>query len=220
MIINFIFSHLNAITLGIWAIFFVVVLVRFIRPHWVKNISYVYLILIAIALHLFYAVFVTWGQYHLWSISSDFTRMLLAAPLPLEVPLPWMLEYVRSYFEGPLGYFTYYAFGHFFFNILVLFLVTGFFYAIFKFWDLRKNSFQTKEPELLCVLMLISGWPGVVVLVPLGFVFAIIYSAGSLVFFKKDQTSLLPAFLFATPIALMGGETILGLFNLYPLLKL
>lgn len=220
MILNFIFSNLNIVALVAWVIFLGIILIRYIRPHWVKNISYAWLILGAITLHLFYAVFVTWGQYHLWSVSSDFTRMLLSAPLPPEAPLPWMLEFIRSYFEGSLGYFVYYAFGHFFFGILILFLITGIFYAIFKFLSLRKNTFKAEEPEFLCLLMLVSGWPGVIVLLPLGFALAIIYSVGSIVFFKEEQTSPLPAFLFATFIALVGGKVILSLLHLYPLLKL
>ncbi|HAT68619.1 MAG: hypothetical protein A2481_00225 [Candidatus Yonathbacteria bacterium RIFOXYC2_FULL_47_9] len=220
MILGFIFSHLNAIILGMWLGFFAVVLVRFLRPYWVKNISYKQLILVAAVLHLLYATFITWGQYYIWSTSSDFTRALLAAPLPIEAPLPVMLEWIRPYFGGTLGYFTYYAFGRFFLSVIILFVVTGIFYAIFKFWHARRNNFGIEGPELLCVLMLIAGWPGVVVLGPLGFAVAILFSVSALVLLKKTQTSLLPAFLVVTPIALIAAKPILDFLHLYALLKI
>ena len=106
MILGFIFSHLNIIVLGVWIVFFGVVLLRFVRPRLVKNISYKWLILAAVALHLFYVIFLTWGQYHIWAVASDFTRSLLSAPLPIEAPLPAILEWTRSYFTHPLGYFA------------------------------------------------------------------------------------------------------------------
>lgn len=220
MILNFIFAHMNAIALSVWMVFFVFVLIRFIRPRLVKNISYKWLILGAVALHLFYAFFLTWGQYHIWAAANDFTRSLLLAPLPQEAPLPAILEWTRSYFSHPLGYFVYYAFGRFFFNILMLFTVAGGFYAVLKFWHTRRNNFGEQGPELLCALMLIAGWPGVIVLVPLGFFIAVLFSVGSLVFLKKNEVSLHPAFLVALPVALVGGGAILNILHIYSVLKI
>lgn len=220
MLLNFIFAHLNIIAIGAWMVFFCIVLVRFIRPLWVKNISYKWFIVGAVVFHIFYAIFVTWGQYHIWAISSDFTRALLSAPLPVEAPLPAIFEWARPYFSHSLGYFAYYAFGRFFFNIIVLFTVAGIFYVIFKILHLRQNNNEVQLPELLCVLLLIVGWPGIAVLVPLGFVVAIIFSIGALIFFRKNQTTLAPAFIVATPITLLGSTTILTLLHLYPLLKI
>lgn len=220
MTLNFIFAHLNTIALLVWVIFFCVILVRYVRPGWVRDISYRTLLLKAFALHLFYAAFVTWGQYYTWATSSDFTRGLLAAPLPKEAPLWGMLEYMRPLFEGSLGYFAYYAFGRFFLNILVLFLVAGFLYTILKFWNTRQKSFEGDGPELLFILMLIVGWPGVILFVPLAFLVAILFSVVALLFFKKDQISLVPAFLVATPVSLIFGKAILESLNLYTLLAL
>ncbi|MBI3634160.1 MAG: hypothetical protein HY228_00900 [Candidatus Yonathbacteria bacterium] len=217
---NFILAHLNSIILGIWGIFFGIVLVRFIRPQWVKNISYRWLIALAVALHIFYVIFVAWGQYHIWATSSDFTRFLLSAPLPTEAPLPTIFEWARPYFSHSLGYFFYYVFGRFFLSTIVLFTVTGFFYAILKFWYSRQNNFRADDPEIFCILMLISGWPGIVALVPLGFVIAILSSLGALIFFKRNQAPLAPAFLVVTPIALIFAKPILDLLHLYSLLKL
>ena len=68
--------------------------------------------------------------------------------------------------------------------------------------------------------MLIAGWPGVVVLGPLGFAVAILFSVSALVLLKKTQTSLLPAFLVVTPIALIAAKPILDFLHLYALLKI
>ncbi len=219
MILGFIFAHLNAIALSMWVVFFCIVLVRFLRPDWVKNISYKWLVLSAVVLHIMYAMFVTWGQYHIWATSSDFTRALLAAPLPTEAPIPAILEFLRPYLSGSFGYFFYYAFGRFFLSMVMLFAVTGAFYTAIKFWHNKRNNFGEQGPELLCVLMLIAGWPGIIVLGPLGFAVAILFSVGALVFLKKTQTSLLPAFLLVTPIALIASKPILDFLHLYSLLK-
>lgn len=220
MVLDFIFVHLNTISLGVWMVFFCIVLVRFIRPHWLKNISYGWLIAGGVALHIFYTIFVTWGQYHIWATSSDFTRALLSAPLPVEVPLPVIFEWARPYFSHSLGYFAHYVFGRFFLNTIMLFIVTGIFYFIFKLWCKYRRNFRASDPEILCVLMLIVGWPGVSVFIPFGFAVAIFFSAGMLIFFKKNQISLAPAFLFTTPIMLVGARPILGLLHLYALLNI
>ena len=51
-------------------------------------------------------------------------------------------------------------------------------------------------------------------------VVAILFSLGALIFFKRNQMSLAPAFLVATPITLVGAKSILILLDLYRLLKL
>lgn len=218
MVLNFIFAHLNVIALGMWAVFFCVVLMRFMRPRWVKNVSYKWLVLGAIVLHLFYGAFVTWGQYHVWSAESDLSRVFLSAPLAAEAPLPNVLEWMRGYFDHPLGYFAYYAFGRFFLNILILFAVSGFLYAIFKVWNNYRGFLGEHGPELLFVLMLISGWPGVLVLVFLGFILALVSFALPVISIR-NPLSLEQAFLIATPFALIFARPLLLHFHLLALLS-
>lgn len=220
MILSFIFAHMNIFMFGIWAVFFGVVLVRFIRPLWLNNISYWWLIAGGIALHIFYAIFIAWGQYHIWAVSSDFTRVLLALPLPREAPLPALFEWMRPYFNHSLGYFAYYVFGRFFLNIIILFAVTGIFYCIFRLWYHRRGDVRSNDPEVLCALLLMVGWPGIFAFIPLGFVVAIFFSVGMLIFIKKNRISLIPAFFVAAPIALIGSKTILTLLHIYFLLKI
>lgn len=213
MLLNFIFAHLDAFALGMWVIFFCVVLIRFLRPFWVKNISYKWLILGAVALHIFYAIFVTWGQYYVWAIGSDFTRALLASPLSTEAPLPNIFEWARAYLDGSLGYFTYYAFGRFFFKIILLFGVAGLFYAVFKLWNNYRKSLGEHGPELILILLLIAGWPGVFILIPLGLSIAAL-SFGVLYGTAGRRVHIEPSFLIATPLALLFARPLLDYFHI------
>jgi len=213
MSLNFIFNHVYTIALAVWAGLFVLVAVRFVRPQWVKNISYGWLVVGMIFAHLFYGAFVTWGQYHVWATSSDYTMMLISAPLPAEAPLPSILEWSRPYFAGPLGYFAYYAFGRIWLKIIEVFVVAGFFYAIFKTWSFYRGGFLPQGPEILLALLLISGWSGILVLVPLGFALVFIFFGASLLKNKTREIKpvhIEPSFLVATPVALVFGDMVIN----------
>ncbi len=246
MSINFIFSNLNIIELVVWAALFIVVVLRFMRrgvapngltrhdPAGSKNISFSVLIAFVIGLHIFYGAFVTWGQYYVWNTSGEYTKTFISAPLPEEVPLG-IFEGLRANLEQPLGYFSYYVFGRIWLDIIILFALAGFFYSILKIWSLYRGGFLPHGPEILLVLMLISGYPGILILVPLGFTlafasFGISYAvklykeiklprpytiptfsssvreAVSVV--KCSPVYLEPSFLIATPIALLFGGII------------
>ncbi len=212
MALNFIFAHLNAIMLAVWVIFFTIVVVRFLRPTLLPRVSFGILAMAAIGVHLFFALFITWGQYHVWATGSDFTRVFLSAPLSSEVPLPSLFEWMRGYFEQPLGYFAYYAIGRFFLKVFLLFIISGFFYLLFKVWDKYRRVFIPDGAELLLALMLISGWPGILVLIPLGLLFSVI----SFVFppsLGAWRFSIERMFLVATPIALLFAISIFAYFN-------
>ncbi len=215
MSLNFIFSNLNIIVLVVWVVFFAVVVLRFMRPvvasngltrhnpAGLKNISYSMLVGIAIGLHIFYGAFVTWGQYHVWATSSEFTQTFVTSPLPNEVPLG-ILEGLRGAFDQPLGYFTYYVFGRIWLDIIILFALSGFFYSILKIWSFYRGGFLPHGTEILLVLMLISGYPGILILVPLGFVLA--FASFGIARFRRTsgvkQIYLEPSFIIATPIAI------------------
>lgn len=215
MFLNFIFSHLNLFAMVIWMLFFSLVVIRFIRPLWVKNISYKWLILTAVMLHLFYGAFVTWGQHHVWATGSDFTKALLASPLSLDAPLPGFLEFMRPHF----GYFSYYALGRFFLNIFMLFSVSGLLYFFFKMGNKYNRRLGEHGPELLLVLMLIAGWPGVLLLIP----FALFLSLASFILpwvSSRNPIMLEGAFLIAVPFAFFLARPILSHFNLLGLISM
>jgi len=231
MILNFIFSHLNAIVLGVWMLFLIIVAICYFQPSrskinpdfilfkhlskvgyklstvksirkssiligrlfahtykilhlntfitkigkLIKNISYLKLILIAIGLNIFYGLFVTWGQYYVWAHGSVVTKALLTFPLPAAVPFSKYLEWVRPLFSSRLGYFMFYAWGRIWLNIFVLFTFSGLMYLVFRIWKTYRGGFLEQGPELMLVLMLISGWMGVLVSLSMGFIFAILW---------------------------------------------
>lgn len=217
---NFIFANLNIITLVTWLTFFCVVMVRTLRPSLIKNLSYGLLVLVAASLHLLYGAVATWGQYRAW-MSSDLTRLFLDMPLSSEVPFPLYLEWVRPFLENIHGYFAFYSFQNFFLSTMVLFIAVGLFFSfLILHARIQPNSFSKGDIILVVLAMLISGWPGVVVLLPIGFVCAVLISLISRIIYGIEHISLPPAFLVAAPIALLLAIPILTAFDLYPLLKL
>lgn len=217
---NFIFANLNTITLVIWLAFFCIVATRAFRSAWIKDISYGWLVCAAVNLHLLYGALATWGQYSAWG-KSEFTKIFLSTPLSKEVPLPMYFEWARTFFEYPHGYFVFYSFQHFFLSTIALLIIVGLFY-LFLVARARYRSFNFREGDIMLIVlaMLISGWPGVIVLLPIGLACAILLSLCARIFYGIERIPLPPAFLLAAPIALLFAIPILTVFHLYPLLKL
>lgn len=220
MLLDFIFSNINIIKVAVWAAFFFVVVVRYLRPLWVRNVSYGLLVGVAVGLHILYGVIATWGQYVAWG-KSEFTKIFLSSPLTKEVPFPSYLEFFRTMFDGSNGYFAFYSFQHFFLSTIALIIVVGLF-LLFIVVRSRTHPINFREGDimLIALAMLISGWPGVIVLLPIGLASAILLSIGARVIYRIERILLPPAFLFSAPIALIYAVPILTVLNLYPLLKL
>ena len=209
MILNFIFSNLNIIILSIWIVFLILVAIRYFKPGWVRNISYLNIFFIAIGIHIFYGLFVTWGQYRVWQNGSEMAKMLVRLPLPSQAPLPSLLEWVRPLFENSFGYFLYYILGRVWFNIFISFLVSGILYLIFKIWNHYRGGFIEQGPFLLLILMLISGFPGVLVSVSLGFILSLLFFVVS--YIRGDKViKIEPIFIFSTLLALLFTNVILS----------
>lgn len=220
-IMNFIFANLKIITLAVWLVFFFIVVVRISRSAWVKNISYGWLVTGAVALHFLYGIIATWGQYRAWMAGSDITRMFFFASLPSETPLPAYIEWARPLFEHAHGYFIFYSFEHFFLGTIVLFIVTGlFFLFLFTRAWYRSTNFREGDILLIVLAMLISGWPGVIILLPTGLISAIALSVGARFFYGIERIPLSPIFLFAAPVMLIFANPILAAIHLHSLLKL
>lgn len=220
MFSNFIFSNLNVIEIAVWVVFFFVVDVRYLRPLWVRNISYNWLVGIAAGIHLLYGVLATWGQYVVWG-KSEFTKILLSSSLAQEVPFPFLLEWIRPFFSGAHGYFAFYSFQNFFLSTVALFVVTGLFYIfLVTRAQYRAHNFREGDIMLIVLAMLISGWPGIIVLLPIGLISAVVLSIVARIFYGIERIPLVPTFLFSAPVALLLAVEILTALNLYPLLKL
>lgn len=220
MPLNFFITNFDKITLAIWLLFFSIVVIRYIRPQLIKNISYGLLAGIAALLHLLYGILATWGQYIVWG-NSEFTKILLLSSLAQEVPFPFLLEWMRPFFSGAHGYFAFYSFQNFFLSTVALLVVTGLFY-IFLVTRARYRAHNFREGDIMLILlaMLISGWPGIIVLLPIGLISAVILSIIARIFYGIERIPLAPAFLFSAPVALLLAVRILTALNLYPLLKL
>ena len=189
--------------LAMWGGLYAFTLAFFMRPFWFRKfprLSYTKLIVLAIGLHLFFAMFITWGQYYVWQ-SNQFTQIFLSLPLPGEAPLPYLLEWTRRYFEHPFGYFAYYSFGHFWLELINLFTVTGIFYGVLKFWQFYRAGFLSEGPEIILLLSLLVGWPGVLLFIPAGLVLSVLfyvflYTRG------ERRVHLEPVFMFLAPFLL------------------
>lgn len=238
MSLVFIFNNINNIFLAGWSILIALLAVRFLSPlkffalpssisskfgreekfwwvrlSWVKNISYWWVVGVVVALHLFYGAFITWGQYYVWANGNTFTQSLISAPLPTEAPLPSILEWSRPSFEQPLGYFAYYVFGRVWLNIIILFVLSGFFYSIFKVWSIYRGGFLPNGPEIILATLLLAGYPGILVLVPLSFIAS--FTLFGILYFKNRTMDIQPmyiepSFILVAPVALFFSKTIIG----------
>lgn len=218
--LNIFFSQSSVIVLAVWMIVALIATMRYFEMLIVARVSWRWLVGITIALHLGYAAFLTWGQYVVWK-NNDLTKIFLTEPLSSDVPLPIIFEWVRPYFERPLGYFAFYSFGRFFSGLIALFTVTGLLVLFLKIRaQYQPINFAENDISAIALAVLISGWPGVIVLVPLGFLCAVVISLGARIFYGIERIYLPPAFLVAAPIALTWGVPILEFFDLYTLFKL
>lgn len=213
MILNFIFAKTPIIFLSIWFLFLVIVAIRYFRPNWVKNISYNKLIVIAIAINIFYSLFVSWGTYYVWSHGNEMMKFVLHSPITDAVPFASYLEWTKPLFSHNFGYFLYYIWGRFWFYTLISFVISGSLYVLFKIWESKRGGFSLDGPKLLLILMLISGWPGVLVSIALGFIFAVLLFGFYYLkmFIKKIPVLNIviePAFIFSTLIALLFTKII------------
>lgn len=209
MVINFIFSNINIIFKIILIIFWVVIFINYFQIKIFKNISIWKFVFVALGLHIFYGLFISWGQYHVWATSVDFTRFFVNTPLPKEVPMASIFEWSRPLFENNYGFYLFYIIGRFWTNIFISFLLSSFVFLIFKMWNSYRGGFSKNGPELFLVLMLIVGYPGILVLLPLGFIFSIFNSLYFL--YKKEKNiKIESSFLIASIFTLLFTNIILS----------
>ena len=190
----------------LWSVFLVFTILFYLRPFWFKRISYTRLIIVAFLLQVFFGAGITWGQYYVWS-HNEFTKTLLLLPLPNEVSLPSVLTWAQHYFYQPFGYFLYYSLWHFWLSIVLVCVSALIFYLFLKVWQFYRGGFLPNGPEIIVLLMLLVGWPGTLVLIPLGFVFSL---ATALFHYWKGQGHIYieTSFIMAAPIALWFSHII------------
>ena len=76
------------------------------------------LVFVAVAFQAFYATLVTVSQYYVWS-QNPLTQPLLESPVGEEVPLSPMLRLFPFLRESNLGYFLFYSWGRFWFEVVI-----------------------------------------------------------------------------------------------------
>ncbi len=155
MILNFIFSNLNAIVLILRILLVVLITIRYYRPLWVKDISFAKIALIVASFNIFIGAFITWGQYHVWKL-SDATGTYIKMP-----------------------YFAHYAWTNFWMSIAISFALSILLFVLFKAYSRYRGGFMEKGAELLLALMLTVSYPGILVLMMVGFAFAVLNSVYS-----------------------------------------
>ena len=104
--------------------------------------------------------------------------------------------------------------------ILQLFLEQFFVFLLKLRARYRPTNFAENDILAIAVAVLVSGWPGVVLLIPFGFLCAIVVSIFARVRYGIERVYLPPAFLIASPFALAFSVPILKYIHLYTLLKL
>ena len=197
-----------------------VALLRYFNISIFARVSWKWLFVFVVVFYFSYGALLSWGQHVRWE-GSEFNRALLKAPLPAEVPLPMFFEWTRAFLQGEGGYFKFYVFGRFLLSSIILFLVTGLFVFVLKLRArYRPINFAENDISAIAIAVLVSGWPGVIVLIPLGFLCAIIISLVSRIYYGTPRIYLPPAFLIAAPFALAFAVPILKYIHLYTLLKL
>lgn len=218
--VHFLAAYIHIIAMVVWALVSVAILLRYFKTPYIVQLPWWSIVVFVVFLHIAYVALVAVGQYELWA-ASEFTRDFLTQPLASDVPFPSILEWARPWFAGPLGYFSFYVLGRFVMSLAILFVLTLVCFGLLLIRaKYRPINFQEGDIAALTLAVLVSGWPGVIVLIPLGFIVAIAISIGSKILYGSERTYLPPAFLIAAPVAFLFGVQILKALNLYTLLKL
>jgi len=176
-------------------------------------LNFQFLVKSAIIFRIFYAAFLTVGQYYIWS-TDNFGKLLLSSPLHNDVPLsliqkfPWL-------FSHPLGYFLFYSWGRFWLNVVVSIGVALLFLLFLIFLKKYKERFfEAGESELGFLGMLIVGWPNQLLYVILVFLSVIVLSIFRNFFLRKQFTTLGWPFIFSVFIILLFGYWFSDFFHL------
>lgn len=215
MDIDLIFSNLNAIFLVACLAILTAAVVRFARLPNAGNISFLTLVAITAGFYVFYATFVTWGQYYTWASSGEYARTFISSSLPAEAPFPGAIEWIRPYFDRPTGYFMYYSFGHFWLRPLIAIATAGIFYFFLIFLRRWKSKFFKKEEiELGFLCALLSGWPGITVFIPLVLISMIGTSIVRIAIFKLRVTTIGWSFITSAVLTILFGGEIVSILGL------
>ncbi|MDO8556970.1 MAG: hypothetical protein Q7R98_00715 [Candidatus Jorgensenbacteria bacterium] len=179
-----------------------------------RFLKYKTLVRNAIWFRVLYALALTVGQYYLWA-QSPFSKPLLNTPLSESLPIP-LIKAFPQIFNTRIGYFLFYSWGHFWINlVLALFLAWLFYKFLLLLKKHQDRFFEEGEVRLGFVCALVAGWPGIIVFVPLTFIFVVLLSIIRAVTLSERYTTLGVPFLLAAATALWMSQQILSYFQLW-----
>lgn len=167
----------------------------------------------AIGVRILFALLFSVGQYYVWTTDA-FTQTFLHAavnPQVREVLVQWF----PWIFGSPLGYFFFYSWGRFWFNVVISVGVAALFrWFLMGLQRYRERFFEPGEVDLGFLAALAAGWPNVVIFLPIAFVSVLLLSVARGIVWHKAYTTLGAPFLLAMLVTLAWGSELIGTFGL------
>lgn len=175
---------------------------------------YWFIIFAYIGFRIIFALFLSVSQYSVWT-GSEFTEIFINSPLDPVTPSTFITNLLPWLFESPLGFWAFYSWGRFWYNIFILLMATFAFWAFLKVLKRHKERFfDIGEVELGFLAALLAGWPGFIIFIPLVFLSVILVSIFRLIFYKEAYTTLGVPFLLGGATAFLFGKTLVKLLGL------
>ena len=179
-----------------------------------SGFSYKFLIWLVLGFKVLYASIETFSQYYVWS-SSDFTKLFLNQNIiDLNIAQDFFGK-MAWIFDNRFGYFLFYSWGRFWFEIVVSLAAAFLFYLFLVFLKKYKERFfEEGETELGFLLALMVGWSNFIVFIPLVFLSMVLVSIFRMLAFKETHTTLGAPFLLAALIVLLFGNYFINILGL------
>ena len=181
------------------------------------KITYKSLLWTVLFFKIIYAGIETFAQYYVWS-GNAFTKLFLDKNV---VDFNFLRQYSGKLFwflDNRFGYFIFYTWGRFWFEIVVSLLAACIFYLFLRaLKKYKERFFEEGEAELGFLLALLVGWSNFIVFLVSVFVSIILLSIFKTIFFRGQYTSFGTPFLLAALIVLLFGNYLVSVLGLMPL---
>lgn len=181
-----------------------------------ERCSYRLLAWVAIGFHVVYAGISTTGQYLVWKASA-FTSSFLQFPVGEQVASP-VAQWLPFLFKGPLGYFLFYSWGHFWIIAILSIAVALLFRLYLRALEKRNERFfYPGEVGLGFLCALVLGWPRVILFIPVFFLCVLAFSLFRTLVAKTPYTTLGYPFLIGVVLTIPLWKWLYDFLKLYNL---